>query len=157
MLFSFRLREASSPVSGGMVAERTTCALSWGASNAALLLPGLTRRLGLPASEQSWPGAFARISLAALACGAAAFVTERALDEVVGRFLALAAAMTVGGGVYLGVAAAVRTVWSARHNASHDGGYRGCVPSRNFRHALSRRRSVRQLQSRALGAESGRV
>lgn len=76
--------------------------------NAALLFPGLTRRLGLPASEHPWSGAFARIALAAAACGAAAFAAERVLDDLVGRFLALAAAMAVGGGVYVGVAAAVR-------------------------------------------------
>ena len=78
------------------------------APHAALLLPGLTRRLGLPASEQPWQGAFARIFFAAATCGTAALATERVLDEFVGRFLALAIAMMVGGGVYVAVAAAVR-------------------------------------------------
>lgn len=90
-------------VEGLALATAITSAL-----NAALLLPGLTRRLGLPASEQPWPGDFARIFLAAATCGAAAFATERVLDEFLGRFPALAVAMVVGGGAYVAVAAAVR-------------------------------------------------
>ena len=90
-------------VEGLALATAITSAL-----NAALLFPGLTRRLGLPASEHPWSGAFARIALAAVTCGAAAFATERVLDDLVGRFLALVVAMVVGSGVYVGVAAAVR-------------------------------------------------
>ena len=80
-------------VEGLALATAITSAL-----NAALLLPGLTRCLGLPASEQPWPGDFARIFLAAATCGAAAFATERVLDDLLGRFLALVVAMVVGEG-----------------------------------------------------------
>lgn len=90
-------------VEGLALATAITSAL-----NVSLLVPGLTRRLGLPASEHPWLGTFARILLAALACGGSAWLVEHALDGVVGGTIALAVAMPVGGAVYVGVASLVR-------------------------------------------------
>ena len=91
-------------VEGLALATAITSAL-----NAALLFPGLTRRLGLPKSRRCHSGMRSRrIALAAATGGAAAFATERVLDDLVGRFLALVVAMVVGGGAYVAVAAAVR-------------------------------------------------
>lgn len=70
------------------------------ALNVALLLPGLTRKLGLPPCREPLLRPLTGVSVAAAASGAAAFGVEAALDSVVGRGAALGAAIVTGGATY---------------------------------------------------------
>ncbi|MEM9803034.1 MAG: lipid II flippase MurJ, partial [Planctomycetota bacterium] len=74
--------------------------------NVALLVPGLTRRLGLPRTEVAFVPLLSRILAASVLCGLAARGAEGALDDVVGRTAALGAAIAAGGAVYVGSAIA---------------------------------------------------
>lgn len=78
------------------------------ALNVTLLLPGLTRKLGLPSSSMGWWGPMVRIGLAAGACGVSSYHVEALLDGVVGRTLALGVAIGVGGATYVGAATLLR-------------------------------------------------
>jgi len=74
------------------------------ALNAALLLPGLSRKLGLPRSEARFLHTTARVLIASLLCAAAAAASEAALDGIIGGALALLVAMAVGGVTYVALA-----------------------------------------------------
>jgi putative peptidoglycan lipid II flippase len=68
-----------------------TAITSW--LNVALLWPGLTRRLGLPASTEAFAGPLLRIGLASLVCGVAAFLCHRAAVPFLGNGLAVVLAI----------------------------------------------------------------
>ena len=74
------------------------------ALNAALLLPGLSRKLGLPSSEARFLRTTARVLIASVVCAAAAAASEAALDGIIGGALALLVAMAVGGVTYVALA-----------------------------------------------------
>ncbi len=78
------------------------------ALNAVALLPGLTRRLGLPACQEPVKMTLAKIAVASTLAAAAAGLTESLLDDVFGRTLALIAAVAAGGATYLAIGALVR-------------------------------------------------
>lgn len=75
--------------------------------NALLLMPGLSRRLGLPGCELPWRGTLLRICAASAACGVVAWAIEGLVDDLVGRTLALVLAIAAGGAAYVATAAAV--------------------------------------------------
>ena len=75
------------------------------ALNVVLLLPGLTRKLGLPNCQTPWRGPFAKMLLASVISGCCAYFTEAFLDDFVGRFLALTVAIAVGGASYVAAGA----------------------------------------------------
>ena len=89
-------------VEGLAAATAVTSAL-----NVAMLLPGLTRRLGLPKSEVPFGHALPRIAVASALSGLAAGLTEQGLDGILGPALALVLAIGAGGTVYLGAALAL--------------------------------------------------
>ena len=89
-------------VEGLAAATAVTSAL-----NVALLLPGLTRRLQLPASDVPFASTLPRIALASALSGAAALALQAALEAPIGPIAALFAAITGGGGVYLVAALAL--------------------------------------------------
>jgi len=86
-------------VEGLAAATAVTSAL-----NVAMLLPGLSRLLGLPKSDVPFRHALPRILAAAAVSGVAAGAVEQALDDVLGPALALFLAIGAGGGAYLGAA-----------------------------------------------------
>ena len=77
------------------------------ALNVAMLLPGLTRRLGLPKSEVPFRRALPRMVAASVVSGVAAGAVERTLEGALGPALALFLAIGAGGGAYLGAALAL--------------------------------------------------
>ncbi|MDB2575710.1 murein biosynthesis integral membrane protein MurJ [Planctomycetota bacterium] len=89
-------------VEGLAAATAVTSAL-----NVAMLLPGLTRRLGLPKSEVPFRRALPRMVAASVVSGVAAGAVERTLEGALGPALALFLAIGAGGGAYLGAALAL--------------------------------------------------
>ncbi len=71
------------------------------ALNAVALLPGLTGKLGLPRCQEPVFGTLVKTMIASILAAVAAAMTESLLDDVVGRTLALCAAIFVGGATYL--------------------------------------------------------
>ncbi len=78
------------------------------ALNAVALLPGLTRKLGLPSCQQPVKTVLGKIIAVSVVAAAAAGFAESLLDGVVGRTLALVVAVAVGGATYLALGALVR-------------------------------------------------
>ncbi|MEL6714575.1 MAG: lipid II flippase MurJ, partial [Planctomycetota bacterium] len=76
--------------------------------NAVLLLPGLTRSLGLPRCREALLQPLGAILAAGTANAAVAFGVERALDGPLGRTAALGLAIAAGGVTYLALAFALR-------------------------------------------------
>ncbi|MEM9378789.1 MAG: murein biosynthesis integral membrane protein MurJ [Planctomycetota bacterium] len=74
------------------------------ALNVVLLLPGLTRTLGLPRSEVRVLPRFGRILAASAVCAVVAGTTEVTLDGPCGRTVALFAAIGAGAAAYAAVA-----------------------------------------------------
>ena len=97
------LRGFGMDVEGLAAATAITSAL-----NAVALLPGLTRRLGLPACGEPVKMTLVKIVAVSAIAAAAAGLTESLLGEALGRTLALTAAVIVGGGTYLAIGAVVR-------------------------------------------------
>ena len=81
------------------------------ALNAVLLLPGLTRRLGLPATREPIASPLAKMFVASVLAGALASGCEILLDDVVGRTLALFAAIGTGGAAYFALGCLLRIEW----------------------------------------------
>ncbi|MGK0480261.1 MAG: putative peptidoglycan lipid II flippase [Planctomycetota bacterium] len=78
------------------------------ALNAVALLPGLTRRLGLPKCSEPVGGTLVRILLASVLAGAAAASAEGFMDDRVGRTLALGFGMAAGGATYVAAGMVLR-------------------------------------------------
>ena len=93
-------------VEGLAAATATTSAL-----NAVLLLPGLTRKLGLPATREHVVLPLVKMLLASVLSGALASGCEILLDDVIGRSLALFAAIGTGGVSYLVFGSLLRIEW----------------------------------------------
>ncbi|MEM1452030.1 MAG: murein biosynthesis integral membrane protein MurJ [Planctomycetota bacterium] len=74
------------------------------ALNVALLVPGLTRVLGLPRCEERVLPRFGRILAASAVCAVAAWAVEATLDGPLGRTIALFAAIGTGAVSYVAVA-----------------------------------------------------
>ena len=83
-----------------------TAITSWG--GLALLLPGLRTRLELPQGREPFLGPLALMTVAALASAGSSLTVQSALSTVVGRGLALMAAIGCGVIVYGGVAFLLR-------------------------------------------------
>lgn len=88
-----------------------TAITSW--LNVALLWPGLTRRLGLPASTEAFAGPLLRIGLASLVCGGAAWALHRSTAPFLGDGLAVVLAI-VGSMLVYGASATALDVPGAR-------------------------------------------
>lgn len=71
------------------------------ALNATALLPGLTRRLGLPRASVPMFGTLVKILVASVVAALCAHMAEAALDDIVGRTVALGIAIVVGGVSYV--------------------------------------------------------
>lgn len=97
------LRGFGMDVEGLAAATAMTSAL-----NAVALLPGLTRKLGLPKCELPVMAVLGKILAVAVVAAAAAGATEALLDDIVGRTIALVVAVSVGGFTYLGLGTVVR-------------------------------------------------
>lgn len=78
------------------------------ALNAALLMPGLTGRLGLPKSGLAFVKPLIGMTLAALISGVAAKLAEAGLHDPVGRTGALGIAIAVGGLTYFAAGTVLR-------------------------------------------------
>jgi putative peptidoglycan lipid II flippase len=84
----------------------STAVTSW--CGLALLAPGLTRRLGLPAGAGGWAASAARLAVAGAASGAAAWGLEAPLRAALGRAPALALAIAAGAAAYFVAALLMR-------------------------------------------------